>query len=233
MARKQCKIDGCSGKVTTRGLCGAHYSRLLKYGDPQADKPVATHVTPEEKERLLPIITRLRKKGWSYQAIADEVGGRSAAWVGKVIINAGVEKGHKPSEIPHGRPSAWAWHKCRCDVCLQARTEYKRLEREKRIAKPVTAEHGTATAYTQGCRCEACVEAARVRLAQRQERSRIPAGRHGRRWEQWEAEIAFDTDYTIEERAKRVGRTYAAVDNFIRAQMRRPDDPYGVKKHLG
>lgn len=32
--------------------------------------------------------------------------------------------------------------------------------------------------------------------------------------------------------AKRIGRTYAAVDNFIRAQMKRPDDPYGVKRRL-
>lgn len=231
MSAKQCKIDGCGGKATTRGLCGAHYSRLLKYGDPQTDRPVATHVTPEEKKRLLPIITRLRKQGWSYQAIGDEVG-RSGAWVGKVILSEGVEKGHKPSEIPHGRPSAWVWHKCRCDVCMEAKVEYKRLERERRMERPVTAEHGTTTAYGQGCRCEACTEAERVWLAQRLERSRKSARRHGHRWEQWEAEIAFDTDYTIEERAKRVGRTYAAVDNFIRAQMRRPDDPYGVKKHL-
>lgn len=231
MARKQCKIDGCSGKVTTRGLCGAHYSRLLKHGDPQADKPVGKYSTPEDKERLLPIVTLLRKQGLSYPEIAKKVD-KPPSWVGKLLKSAGVEKGHKPSEIPHGSPSAWVWHKCRCDVCLQARTEYKRLEREKRMEGPVTAEHGTNAAYGQGCRCEVCVEAARVRLAQRQERSRKTAGRHGRRWEQWEAEIAFDMDYTIEERAKRVGRTYAAVDNFIRAQMRRPDDPYGVKKHL-
>lgn len=36
-------------------------------------------------------------------------------------------------------------------------------------------------------------------------------------------------DLSIEEKATVLGRTFAAVDNFIRTYQRRPDDPYGVK----
>ncbi|MFC0673567.1 hypothetical protein [Brachybacterium hainanense] len=39
----------------------------------------------------------------------------------------------------------------------------------------------------------------------------------------------MDTSITIEQRAARIGRTFAAVDDWLRAYLRRPDDPYDVK----
>lgn len=36
-------------------------------------------------------------------------------------------------------------------------------------------------------------------------------------------------DLTIEERALLLGRTYAAVDDWLRLYRKRPDDPYQVK----
>lgn len=35
---KTCKIEGCVKKACGRGYCSAHYSKLLKYGDPLAGK---------------------------------------------------------------------------------------------------------------------------------------------------------------------------------------------------
>lgn len=35
-----CAVAGCSGKQIARGLCPAHYQRLMAHGDVQADKPV-------------------------------------------------------------------------------------------------------------------------------------------------------------------------------------------------
>jgi hypothetical protein len=34
-----CKIDGCSRKTVGRGLCGNHYNKFMKYGDPLATRP--------------------------------------------------------------------------------------------------------------------------------------------------------------------------------------------------
>ena len=35
-----CSVDNCYGRVTGRGLCGAHYYRWKKFGDVKADIPV-------------------------------------------------------------------------------------------------------------------------------------------------------------------------------------------------
>jgi len=37
-AFKACKIEGCGKKVVGRELCSAHYSKLMKYGDPLAGR---------------------------------------------------------------------------------------------------------------------------------------------------------------------------------------------------
>ena len=34
-----CKVDGCVGKVTSRGWCAKHYSKWRKYGDPEGGQP--------------------------------------------------------------------------------------------------------------------------------------------------------------------------------------------------
>jgi hypothetical protein len=65
----------------------------------------------------------------------------------------------------------------------------------------------------------------------RNEATHPGAAHHGQRWTGADAEVAITRiDLTIEERATILGRTYAAVDNFVRAYQRRPDDPYGLKR---
>lgn len=221
---RTCEVPGCGRRHETGGRCSMHHMRQ-RLGIPD-DQPVQRQATRQEVEDALPLMAQMRSEGGTYVDIAAAVG-MCTDTVRRALKRAGVEAPKKP--IPHGTPSGWQWHKCRCDVCLNARRLYKKTEREKRQTRPVTAEHGTERAYQQGCDCGECREAMRVYLADRQARSREHASRHGRVWQQWEAEVAFDTSLTIEERAARIGRTFAAVDNFIRAQKRRPDDPYRVK----
>lgn len=40
---KTCEVKGCTSlpqKKLKRGMCGTHYQRWRKYGDPQADRPI-------------------------------------------------------------------------------------------------------------------------------------------------------------------------------------------------
>lgn len=115
-------------------------------------------------------------------------------------------------------------------MCRAARSEYKRHERLlRRTRKRITAAHGTVLAYQQGCDCEDCLAAVAEQDRQRQARTVEGAYRHGKPWTRVDAETAMRTDLTIEERAALLGRTHAAVDNWLRAYHARPDDPYGVK----
>jgi hypothetical protein len=220
-----CEVPGCDRPVIARGICDLHRVRRAQ-GIPD-DQPVQRQATRAELAAATPRIIEARRGGATIQAIVEETG-ISYSTVSKILKQAGV--GRPVTEIPHGTPSGWQWHKCRCDECLAARTEYKRLERLRRRARAgITAEHGTVRAYAQGCDCERCLAAVAETDRQRQARTVPGAHRHGRRWNALDAETAMRTDITIEERAALLGRTYAAVDDWLRAYLARPDDPYGVK----
>lgn len=34
MAQRTCAVDGCDGVVNARGMCGRHYTRMMRHGDP-------------------------------------------------------------------------------------------------------------------------------------------------------------------------------------------------------
>lgn len=72
--------------------------------------------------------------------------------------------------IPHGTPSGYTYHKCRCDECKAAESEYQSLRRASRPEnyRPSTLiRHGTQSGYnTHGCRCEEC-RSAKAKAAQR------------------------------------------------------------------
>lgn len=38
MSYVECRVDGCSGRVSGKGLCNKHYQRLLRNGDPLAGR---------------------------------------------------------------------------------------------------------------------------------------------------------------------------------------------------
>ena len=40
MPKRICSVEGCEKPATSRGWCKAHHQRVLRYGDPRADKPL-------------------------------------------------------------------------------------------------------------------------------------------------------------------------------------------------
>src|SRR5690606_4976323 len=210
--------------VVARGICDMHRARR-RLGIPD-DQPVARRPTRAEIEAVTPRMIEMRRAGARIHEIAEEVG-VGPVTVGRILRREGIVA---PERIPHGTPSAWQYHGCTCEVCGEAKREYRRVEHLRKIARErITAPHGTPLAYSQGCRCRACTDAAATESAERQARTIPAASRSGQPWEQWEAEIAMDRSLTIEQRAARIGRTFAAVDDWIRAYRRRPDGPFRVK----
>lgn len=152
--------------------------------------------------------------------IAEQIGTGEEV-VRRAMLRMGIEHdGHAahPRPIPHGTPSGWHYHRCRCEVCVEARREYKRAERVRQLAgfDPAWYEHGRTETYQAGCDCEACAEAMRAWLAERQERTRGGARHHTKRWTGPEVEHALRDDIPLEQVAADLGRTYAAVSNVRR-----------------
>lgn len=221
-----CTVSWCDREAVANGLCDRCRVRARAGIDP--DQPPMRMATDADRDRLRPEMTRRREAGQTYQQIADAVGishVTTARWLKLWQVEAPAR------EWPHGRPGAFITHSCRCEVCLPAFREYKRAERERRLTRPVAAEHGTVLAYQQGCRCDDCTETMRASLRERNESTRAGATHHGQRWTGADAEIAYTrADLTIAERAEMLGRTFSSVDNFIRTYNRRPDDPFGIKR---
>ena len=78
-------------------------------------------------------------------------------------------------------------------------------------------QHGLATTYRAGCRCDECRAAMSERCDDRRrrhgERTRAKATRNGQQWTGAELEIATRDDLTAVEAAEMLGRTYQAVMN--------------------
>lgn len=225
MSTAICTVSWCERPVIARGLCAMH--RMRERLGIDMDAPVQRRTSAQQWEQWRPEMTRLRQEGQTSGQIA------TAFSLGVTSVEARLRSwgvSRPQAEVPHGTTSGWSWWKCRCEECLAARKRYKRQERAERQARAnITAEHGTTRAYEQGCQCADCRGAAAAATRERNEATRPGARRHGAKWTGADAAIAFRDDITIAERAAILGRTYASVDNFIRAQRRRPDDPYGVK----
>lgn len=67
----------------------------------------------------------------------------------------------------HNR-SGYTKHKCRCDICRTAYSDYQRAYRDRVKANFRPKRHGTQWNYNMGCRCTAC------RAAKRWSRGKLP-----------------------------------------------------------
>ena len=70
------------------------------------------------------------------------------------------ERSLRISEIPHGTMAGYESYMCRCRKC---RDGYKAW-RLARLSTFGPDQHGTRTAYSDGCRCSKCTTANTLRL---------------------------------------------------------------------
>jgi hypothetical protein len=75
-------------------------------------------------------------------------------------------------EFEHGVVGSYTNHRCRCEACRRANSEYQAQRKAGRqaqlMADPSLAQHGVATTYSNwGCRCDTCTQAWRVACADR------------------------------------------------------------------
>jgi DNA-binding NarL/FixJ family response regulator len=146
--------------------------------------------------------------GDTYDQIAVALG-VSSTTIGTRVRALGLTR-QAPTRIIHGRPVCWQTG-CMHPVCVAARSEYKRDERERGIARgPVT--HGLG-GYHRGCHCDICQAAHDASMRERQDRTRQTAVSHGEPWRADEDDAVMDRSRRIEDIAADLGRTYAAVDN--------------------
>lgn len=186
--------------------------------------------TRAEREQWTPVVVKRLREGDSIAKISQDTGfdkGTIRRWWMRATNNEPLPKRTRRVPIPHGTPSGWSWHKCKCGVCMEAKREYKAREYQRAKAREVKPEeHGTHTGRWHGCKCQACRQ---VNIDQRQgqqERTREHASSHFKRWSAVEDDVAFRTDLTTEEKALMLGRTFAAVENRLRWWQRRNGRPW-------
>lgn len=84
-----------------------------------------------------------------------------------------------PNPIQHGTPSAYGYHKCRCDICRAANTRRCRAihDRLKAVGlAPDDLRHGSVGGYSNwGCRCTKCSKKHSANLRLRKSRKRNAA----------------------------------------------------------
>jgi hypothetical protein len=78
-------------------------------------------------------------------------------------------------ETPHGTPSGYSYHGCRCGSCTDAHRNYQWLRTQVRrewlaklpagVAAPF--EHGASAYCNWGCRCGTCTRANTAKAAER------------------------------------------------------------------
>ncbi|AJT42429.1 hypothetical protein [Psychromicrobium lacuslunae] len=194
------------------GLCRLHYRRLL--GGQPLHEPKGTRRMRESTAELTSRVANLRETGLTWREIG-EILGKSESRVQEIGKNAGftgaVEKPKK-----HGIPARWQ-EGCRCDECMTAMNEYKRLEHAKAAQKAANALEAGGHLPGQACPCDQCQAVKAKQLRERNGRTQLSATNNGKPWSGDEDEYILTSTERIEDKAATLGRTYAAVDNRLRA----------------
>lgn len=217
-----CTFPDCGREVWALGLCAAHY-RQQAAGRPLAPiKAFRPRAAPAQ-------IVALWDEGLSQAAIRDRTGATEKR-IKKVLQDAGrvwEPRRAVPQQAEHGQPGRWAAG-CRCEVCVEGKRAYKAAEyrRRKETAQHLleVLPHPSPKTVTAGCRCEKCARVMADQIAARQARTKEHAEAHGEQWTPEEVFTAARDDLPLEDIAKLLGRTYAAVSN-VRAALADPDDP--------
>lgn len=197
-----------------------------------------TYLTGEARDHITGEARRLYDAGQTGAQIRETLG-LTEAQMERIARHAGLDlraRHHEarqlsPDEIPHGTPSAWSYHGCRCAVCMEARSAYKAQEREAERARyaadPDAAgwpAHGTTRRAALGCECDTCIAAQTDQLRARQQATVATARNSGAAWTGPELEIVADRTRRIKDIAVMLGRTYASISN-ARAALADPRHP--------
>lgn len=102
-----CQIDGCEKPTKARGLCGAHYHRMRRHGDPHGGK--TAHGEPERYLREIVLCFEGKEcLTWPYQRSGGGYGyvGKGSARLGAHRVVCEAYRGPPPS------PRHEAAHSC-------------------------------------------------------------------------------------------------------------------------
>jgi len=95
-SEKECSIEGCHNHGRTKGLCPAHYVRLMKYGDPLAGGPLRNRVAPTKCSvkncNSFSVAHGLCAKHYARfrrHGNTETIGGKRAKWTEKIIDDNG------------------------------------------------------------------------------------------------------------------------------------------------
>lgn len=219
---RACAFPQCGREVQALGLCVAHYRQ-------QAAGKTLTPIRAHRKRATAQQIVELWDQGLSQAAIREHTGAMEKR-IKKVVQDAGrvwEPRRATPERADHGLPGRWAAG-CRCDVCVAGNRDYRAAEYQRRKEQAAKAldhlPHPSPKTVVAGCQCEKCYRVGAEKLAARQDRTRAQAMSHGKEWTAEDVYTAVRGDLRIEDAAKVLGRTYAAVSN-VRAALLDPDKP--------
>lgn len=211
-----CAFPQCGREAWALGLCATHYRQQ------STGKPL-TPIKPQRPRVPSKQIIELWDEGLSQSAITDRTGATELR-IKNALQAAGRKWEPRRYEQPrasHGQPGKWVAG-CKCEVCQTAKAEYKSAEylrlKQQYRANLETLPHPSSQAVMAGCRCQSCSELRKKDSIERQERTKRKAVGHGNQWTAQEVATAIRQDLTIEQIAKILGRTYAAVSN-VRAAI--------------
>ncbi|MDN5667051.1 MAG: hypothetical protein L0G87_01480 [Renibacterium salmoninarum] len=168
--------------------------------------------------RQLARVRKLRTAGWTGPQIAEDMQ-LSLSRVDALLQKSGFSGRVKQPER-HGIPARWKTG-CRCELCKNASREYRQAEYQSARQRAIKAWEAGEHLPGPLCPCPDCRKAAAVKLTARLERTQSGAVEHGQPWTADEDEKALDRSFKIEDIARNLGRTYAAVANRRRHLARK------------
>lgn len=102
--RAQCTVDGCGRPVKGRGLCGMHYARWRKHGDPEA-AAVKTGPAPARGKPRNAMSLRFNENDYTW---LEEYAARTGAPI-RAVITSAVHMFRDHVEAGGPAPSEMSW----------------------------------------------------------------------------------------------------------------------------